>query len=129
MYKFLTENNYYEIILFMLTILNGLLFILYITKDYIKNIIITVLTFGFIFSISTDVYHIVDEKKHFLSSLNVAVGNLNFNDALTNEEFNSIDYNLPVINFAMEYFNKKSSFCKSVIESLTFIIYSIIILT
>lgn len=109
-YKLTTENNYYVLILLILTVLNGLLFILYITKDYIKNIIITILTLGFIFSISTEYYHIVDEKKHFLSALNVAVGNFDFGEALTNEEFNNIDFDLPAVNFAMEYFSKKTSF-------------------
>jgi len=74
-YKLITEKNYYVLSLILLTELNGLLFILYITKDYIKNIIITILTLGFVASISTDVYHMIDEKKHFLSTLNVAVGN------------------------------------------------------
>lgn len=109
-YKFTTENNYYVLILLVLTVLNGLLFILYITKDYIKNIIITILTLGFIFSISTEYYHIVDEKKHFLSALNVAVGNFDYGEALTNEEFNNIDFDLLAVNFAMEYFSKNTSF-------------------
>lgn len=109
-YKFTTESHYYVLSLLVLTILNGLLFILYVTKDYIKNIIITILTLGFIFSISTEYYHVVDEKKHFLSSLNVAVGNFNFNEALTNEEFNNIDFDLPAVNFAMKYFSKDTSF-------------------
>lgn len=109
-YKFITESHYYVLSLLVLTVLNGLLFILYVTKDYIKNIILTILTLGFIFSISTKYYHVVDEKKHFMSSLNVAVGNLNFNEALTNEEFNNIDFDLPAVNFAMEYFSKNTSF-------------------
>ena len=109
-YKITTESHYYIISLLILTVLNGLLFILYVTKDYIKNIIITILTLGFIFSISTEYYHVVDEKKHFLSSLNVAVGNFNFDKALTNEEFNNIGFELPAVNFAMEYFSKGTSF-------------------
>ena len=109
-YKFATESHYYVLSLLVLVILNGLLFILYVTKDYIKNIIITILTLGFIFSISTEYYHVVDEKKHFLSALNVAVGNFDFNEALTNEEFNNIDFDLPAVNFAMKYFSKYTSF-------------------
>lgn len=109
-YKITTERNYYVLVLIFLTELNGLLFILYVTKDYIKNIIIITLTLGFIFSISTDINHIVDEKKHFISSLNVAFGNFNFKQGLTDEELNNIDFNLPAINFAREYFNKNTSF-------------------
>ena len=44
LYKFITEKNYYVLSLVGLTVLNGLLFILYIGKDYIKNIIITIIT-------------------------------------------------------------------------------------
>ena len=108
-YKLIIEKNYYTLTLIILTELNGLLFILYISKDYIKNIIITILTLGFIFSISTDVYHMIDEKKHFLSTLNVAVGNFNFKEALTDEEFNNIEFESSTVNFAMEYFGKRCS--------------------
>lgn len=105
-YKFITEKNYYILSLIVLAELNGLLFILYITKDYIKNIIITILTLGFVFSISTNIYNVVDEKKHFISTLNVAVGNLDLKNGLTNKEFNNIEFDCSSVNFAMEYFSK-----------------------
>ena len=103
-YEFFTKNNIYQIFLILLIELNGLLFIICVTKDYIKNIILTIITFDFIFSITTTVYHIVDEKRHFISSLNVANGNFNFNDAITDETFNKIEFNTPSIDFAIEYF-------------------------
>lgn len=84
-YKLINEKNYYTLSLIILSGLNGLLFILYITKDYIKNIIVTIITLGFMFSISTNVYNIVDEKKHFVSTLNVAVGNFDLKNGLTNK--------------------------------------------
>lgn len=105
-YKFITEKNYYVLSLIILAELNGLLFILYITKDYIKNIIITILTLGFVFSISTNIYNVVDEKKHFISTLNVAVGNFDLKNGLTNKDFNNIEFNCESVNFAMEYFDK-----------------------
>lgn len=105
-YKVITEKNYYVLSLIILAELNGLLFILYITKDYTKNIIITILTLGFVFSISTNIYNVVDEKKHFISTLNVAVGNFDLKNGLTNEEFNNIEFESLSVNFAMKYFSK-----------------------
>ena len=109
-YKLFNEKNYYTLILIMLSLLNGLLFLLYITKDYIKNIIVTTLTLGFMFSISTEVYNVVDEKKHFMSTLNVAVGNFDLNNGLTNEDFNNIEFNYLSSNFAKDYFDKYTDF-------------------
>lgn len=106
-YKLYIEKNYYILSLIILTELNGLLFILYITKDYIKNIIITILTLGFILSITTNIYHEVDEKRHFMSALNIAVGNFDFKNGLTDEKYNNIEFNTLPVNFAMEYYNKE----------------------
>lgn len=106
LYKLFNVYEYYDLFLIVLAELNGLLFILYITKDYIKNIIITTLTLGFVCSISTTVYNVVDEKKHFVSTLNVAVGNFDLKNGLTNEEFNDIEPNMPSAKFAEEYFSK-----------------------
>lgn len=108
-YKLHIEKNYYIISLILLTELNGLLFILYITKDYIKNIIITILTLGFILSITTNIYHEVDEKRHFMSALNMAVGNFDFKNGVTDEKYNNIEFNTLPINFAMEYYNKEGN--------------------
>ena len=105
-YKLINEKNCYTLSLIILSVLNGLLFILYITKDYIKNIIVTILTLGFMFSITTNVYNIVDEKKHFISTLNVAVGNFDLKNGLTNEEFNNIEFDCKTTDFAMKYFSQ-----------------------
>lgn len=106
-YKIQIEKNYYTISLILLTELNGLLFILYTTKDYIKNIIITILTLGFILSITTNIYHDVDEKRHFMSALNIAVGNFDFKNGVTDEKYNNIEFNTISTDFAMKYYNKK----------------------
>ena len=106
-YTFIKQTQYYVIVLILMAELNGLLFLLYVTKDYIKNIIISILTFGFVFSISNDVYHCIDEKKHFVSTFNVAFFNFDFNNAIIDDELNKIDYDLPTANFAMEYYSKK----------------------
>ena len=103
-----TNENIYSIFLILLTELNGLIFILCVTKSYIKNIILSIITFGFLFSITTTVYHVVDEKKHFLSALNVADGNFNFkNNAITDEVFDKMEFYNPSTNLAIEYFGVK----------------------
>lgn len=107
-YELFSHKNTYSIILMILVELNGLLFILCVTKDYIKNIVLSIITCGFLFSITTTVYHIVDEKRHFLSALNVADGNLDFyNNGVTDRVFNEIEFNNPSINLAMDYFGEK----------------------
>lgn len=108
-YFFTSNMNIYYIFIGLIAQINGLLFILYITKDYIKNIIITTLTLGFIFSITTTAYHIVDEKKHFMSALNVADGNFDIENSITEETFNNIEFNTYMRTFAMKYFGEKYS--------------------
>lgn len=117
-YKFFTESHYYVLALIIIAELNGLLFLLYLTKDYIKNIVLSIITLGFVFSISIEYYHVVDEKKHFLSALNVAVGNFDFKNGLTDEKFNNISFDLYSVNFAMNYFSEYSSFdMKKILEN------------
>ncbi len=107
-YELFSHKNIYSIILILLVELNGMLFILCVTKDYIKNIVLSIITFGFLFSITTTVYHIVDEKRHFLSALNIAHGNFNYmNKPITDGAFHNIEFNNPSINLAIDYFGEK----------------------
>ena len=107
-YELFSHKNIYSIILILLVELNGMLFILCVTKDYIKNIVLSIITFGFLFSITTTVYHIVDEKRHFLSALNIADGNFNYmNKPITDGAFHNIEFNNPSINLAIDYFGEK----------------------
>ena len=43
------------------------LFVIYVSKDISKNVIIAGCTFGIVFTFSTDYNHAIDEKKHFMS--------------------------------------------------------------
>ena len=53
-------------------------------------------------------YHIVDEKRHFLSALNIADGNFNYmNKPITDGAFHNIEFNNPSINLAIDYFGEK----------------------
>ena len=54
------------------------LFIIYVSNDFSKNIIITACTFGIIFTFTTNFNHAVDEKKHFMSTLNVSFLNFDY---------------------------------------------------
>lgn len=64
----------------ILTILMGMIFLLYISNNAFKNIIITTFSVGLIFTIATEFNHAIDEKKHFMSAFNVAFGNFDYNN-------------------------------------------------
>ena len=54
------------------------LFIIYISNDIIKNVIITSCTFGILFTFTTDYNHAIDEKKHFMTALNISFLNFDY---------------------------------------------------
>lgn len=56
----------------ILTVLMGNLAIIYLSNNYIKNVIVILSTLGIVFSIATNFNHALDEKKHFMTSFNVA---------------------------------------------------------
>lgn len=56
------------------------LFIIYISNDFIKNAIITSCTFGILFAITTNFNHAIDEKRHFMTALNVSFFNFDYID-------------------------------------------------
>ena len=87
-----------------ITLLSSSLFLIYVSKDHVKNIILASLTFGIIFSISTEYYHALDEKKHFLSAFNLASFNINYElDPVNNNQFESIEHRLTGNDFVKFY--------------------------
>lgn len=54
------------------------LFIIYVSKNVQKNVIVTACTFGIIFTFTTSYNHAIDEKKHFMSALNVSFLNFDY---------------------------------------------------
>lgn len=68
----------YKALTLTITLLMGLLFIIYVTSDYIKNVILITFTLGVVFTFSTDFNHAIDEKKHIMSASNISAGNLNY---------------------------------------------------
>lgn len=93
-----------RIALIVMAELLGILFILYITKDCIQNIIVTTLTFGIMFSLTNHVFHIMDEKQHFNSALNLAYCNFDYiEEPLGDLKFNKIEQKTLMEHFIMGY--------------------------
>jgi len=91
------------VILLILGVLNTYLFVTYLSKNYAKNLILTGLTFGIMFSISVDFNHAIDEKKHFMSAFNLAMGNSDFVNPITDNVINDIPHFSNYINFNKYY--------------------------
>lgn len=84
--------------------------LIHITKSYVKNIILMILCFGFICAIGSPFNHIIDEKRHFLSAYNIAMGNWNYHNPIIHEEFQFMDKAIAVTDFSnyfeTEYHNE-----------------------
>lgn len=66
-----------NIIYIIVSILTSL-FVIYISNDIKKNVIVTACTLGIIFTFTTSFNHAIDEKKHFMSALNVSFFNFDY---------------------------------------------------
>lgn len=67
------------------------LFVIYVSKDICKNVIVTACTFGIIFTFATDYNNAIDEKKHFMSALNVSFLNFDYeNNPTTDTEIEKL---------------------------------------
>lgn len=89
----LSVHSLYKVTLGVFSLLAGFIFLIYVSKDNVKNFIIASFTFGLIFSISTEYYHAFDEKKHFASAFNLAYLNVNFqDDPIINKQLNNIPH-------------------------------------
>lgn len=64
-------------IVIILAILSTI-FIIYVSNNAMQNVIITSCTFGIIFTFTTSYNHAIDEKKHFMSALNVSFLNFDY---------------------------------------------------
>ncbi len=62
----------------LITVALGTVFIIHVSNDLIKNIAVVVFTIGTVFSISTKFNHALDEKKHFMSALNLSYYNWDY---------------------------------------------------
>lgn len=101
-----TEKLTINIIITFISLLIFNLFALYISNNIIKNVIITALLFGTIFSISVTFNNQLDEKRHFLSSYSVAIGDLNLKYPKVDETVANMPRMMNTIKF-IEYFEQK----------------------
>lgn len=68
--------RFYAVLILALLMLKIL--IVYISKSYIKNIIVISATIALVYIITIDINNPIDEKKHFMSAFNISVGKFNF---------------------------------------------------
>lgn len=123
LYIIIKQEELGRILLTIMAELLGMLFIIYITNNFIQNIIVTTLTFGVMFSLTNNVFHIMDEKQHFNSALNLAYCNFNYiEEPLGDFKFNEIDQETPMEHFVMGYSNEPY---KMEMENLEFDVKSV----
>lgn len=99
------KNLSVNIIVAFIALLMFNLFALYISNSIVKNAIVTALLFGCIFSISVTFNNQLDEKRHFLSSYSVAIGELNLKNPKVHEAVANMPRKMSTIQF-IEYFEK-----------------------
>ena len=100
-------TSIYRISSMIVTLLLGIIFLICISANYTKNLIVTVLTIGLVFCFCTNFHHPLDEKKHFMSALNLSFGNFQYVQKPLNEpEYNNIIFNCDMDDFA-QFFEKK----------------------
>jgi len=95
----------YTIVTFI-SILIFNLFAIYISNNILKNMIITSLLFGTIFSISVTFNNQLDEKRHFLASYSIAMGEFNLKSAIVDESVADMPRIMDTEEF-IKYFEKK----------------------
>ena len=61
-------------------IILGEICLLYISNNYVKNIIVFTFTIAMIMVVTVDVNNTLDECKHFMSAYNVAIGNFDYRE-------------------------------------------------
>jgi len=100
-----------KIIVAFISLLVFNLFALYVSNSLIKNAIITSLLFGSIFSISMTVNNQLDEKRHFLASYSIALGEINFTSPKVDKSIINMPRIANIVNLDnfIKYFEEKPS--------------------
>lgn len=62
----------------LITAFLGSLLIIYLSNHPIRNVIVIACTLGIVFTFTTNYNHAIDEKKHFMSALNVSFLNFDY---------------------------------------------------
>lgn len=77
-YTFIVVENIRASSIGIILFLLSTLFAIYISNNIEKNIIVIACTFGIVFTFTTSFNHAIDEKKHFMSALNVSFLNFDY---------------------------------------------------
>lgn len=101
-----SESLSINIIVSFISLLIFNLLAIYISNNIIKNAIITSLLIGSVFSISLTFNNQLDEKRHFLSSYNVAIGQFNLKNPKVDEVVANMPRKMNTMQF-IEYFEQK----------------------
>lgn len=106
-YIFIKWTSIYKELTLIITQLMGILFIIYVSTDYVKNVVVIICTIATVFTFSTDFHHAIDEKKHMMSVVNIAAGNFQYaNNPLCEPAYNNIIFNCDIDSF-IQFFDKK----------------------
>ena len=106
-YVLIKWTSIYRIAMLLISLLMGALFIVYVSANCIKNVIITICTFGIIFTVTTNINHGLDEKKHAMSAVNLAFGNFEYaKNPLNEPAFNNIIFNCKLSQF-IKFFSQR----------------------
>ena len=102
------KNLSINIVIAFIALLVFNLFALYISNNLIKNAVVVAVLFGSIFSISVTFNNQLDEKRHFLSSYSVAIGEFNLKNPKSDKNIVDMPRRMDTIEF-IEYFEQKPS--------------------
>lgn len=106
-YALVTKIIYYKIVLMVLDLLMGIILLIYLSNNFEKNTILVFLTLGVLFCCTTQFNGSLDEKRHFMSALNISIGNFDYkNNNLTEKSMEEIPRVCPLVD-SMQFFGKK----------------------
>lgn len=73
-------NTYFirVMVIGLITAFLASLFIIYVSNNQIKNVILISCTLGIVFTFTTRYNHLIDEKKHFMTALNLSFLNFDY---------------------------------------------------
>ena len=75
----------------LITLLMGTVFLIYVSNDMIKNVIVVIFSIGMVFTFATRFNHALDEKKHFMSAVNISFFNFDYvNNPITDQEIEKL---------------------------------------
>ena len=95
-------------------IIMGEICLIYISKNFVKDIIILTFTFGLILVVTVDINNALDEKKHFISAYNISIGNF---DYIKNQKMDERFLNLGTwINYTENSKLYKNDFEENIVE-------------